>query len=83
MSTSGIATIDPKTQGPEVDKLYSPSTSEKADMGRKKFLNEMPRVDYTMDTSNPDKLESEICRKPGREKEYHPQPPFNIFFGGG
>lgn len=69
MSTSGIATIDPKTQGGEVDKL-SFNCIDGANPFRKKFVNEMPQVEYTMNTSNPDKLESAICRRPGQQKEY-------------
>jgi len=55
MSTSGIADIDPKTQGPEVEKL-------------KKFLGESPQAEYSFDTSQPDKLEAEICRLKGQER---------------
>ena len=38
---------------------------------RKKFLNAAPSAEYTFDTSQPDKLETEICRQPGQERKYH------------
>lgn len=69
MSTSGIATIDPKTQGGEVDKLSSLIPELRVD-GRKKFLNDVPSAEYTFDTSQPDKLETEICRQRGQERKY-------------
>jgi hypothetical protein len=39
-------------------------------MYRKKFLGESPQAEYSFDTSQPDKLEAEICRLKGQERKY-------------
>ena len=41
---------------------------------RKSFLNQVPLTDYTFDTSQPDKLESEICREQGAQGRKYPRP---------
>jgi hypothetical protein len=39
---------------------------------RKSFLNQVPLADYTFDTTQPDKLESEICREQGTQGRKYP-----------
>jgi hypothetical protein len=68
-TSSGTATIDPKSQGDEVVKLYSFRVRETD--WRKAFLEQLPLTEYTFDAAQPDRLQSEICREQGRQREYY------------
>jgi hypothetical protein len=67
MPASSIPTIDQKSQEQEADKLYCIILTTDR---RKQFLDQAPQADYTFETSEPDALDTQLCREPGNRREY-------------